>query len=67
MKSVRFFLLTIAVGLSLTGAGTASAFSFGNFSFSDDDWGPNWGDGTVWQCKGHAAIGRTSGGRYWLA
>ena len=44
MKSVRFFLLTIAVGLSLTGAGTASAFSVGNFSFSDDDWGPNWGD-----------------------
>lgn len=48
MKTVKSFLLAVAVGLSLTGAGTVSAFSFGDFSFSDDDWGPNWGDGPGW-------------------
>ncbi len=39
-------IITGFFSLALMGAGNAQAFSFGDssFSFSDDRWGPGWGD-----------------------
>lgn len=57
MHNIKLFVLSLAAVLlfSLAGAGTASAWSFGDsgssFSFSDNDWVPDmdWDDDPRWR------------------